>query len=70
MRLRDAAPSIAQEMRYATTYNFVGERIDGYLAAECILTGPPPARWRPSRVTFGPTGSASRSTTATGPRRP
>jgi D-alanyl-D-alanine dipeptidase len=36
--LRDVAPSVFQEMRYATPYNFVGERIEGYEAAECILT--------------------------------
>ncbi len=37
VRLRDVAPGIAQEMRYATAYNFVGEPIEGYLAPECIL---------------------------------
>ena len=36
--LRDVAPSIAQDMRYAGSHNFVGRRIDGYDAAECILT--------------------------------
>lgn len=36
--LRDIAPGVLQEMRYATAYNFVGERIDGYEAAECVLT--------------------------------
>jgi len=40
VRLRDVAPGIAQEMRYATAYNFIGEPIDGYLAPECILTEP------------------------------
>jgi len=35
--LRDVDPTILQEMRYATAYNFVGERIDGYEAAECVL---------------------------------
>lgn len=38
VHLRDAAPEVAQEMRYATAFNFVGERIEGYLAPECILT--------------------------------
>ena len=37
VRLREVAPGIAQEMRYATAYNFIGEPIDGYLAPECIL---------------------------------
>ena len=36
--LREVAPSIIQEMRYTTAFNFVGESIDGYEAAECILT--------------------------------
>ncbi|HYE95958.1 MAG TPA: M15 family metallopeptidase [Rubricoccaceae bacterium] len=36
--LRDVAPGIRQEIRYATAYNFVGERIEGYEAAECVLT--------------------------------
>ncbi|HEX9951087.1 MAG TPA: M15 family metallopeptidase [Rubricoccaceae bacterium] len=36
--LADAAPEIGQEMRYATAFNFVGERIDGYHAPVCILT--------------------------------
>ncbi len=36
-RLADVAPTVAQEMRYATAYNFVGERIDGYAAPACLL---------------------------------
>ena len=36
--LRDVAPEIAQEIRYTTAYNFVGQPIDAYEAAECILT--------------------------------
>ena len=40
VRLRDVAPSVAQEIRYATAYNFVGEPIDAYLAPECVLTEP------------------------------
>ncbi|HOV05429.1 MAG TPA: M15 family metallopeptidase [Hyphomicrobiales bacterium] len=38
--LRDVDPTILQDMRYAGRHNFVGERIDGYEAAECILTEP------------------------------
>lgn len=37
--LRDIAPSIVQDIRYATFHNFVGRPIDGYNANECILTG-------------------------------
>src|SRR5688572_18337811 len=38
--LRDVDPTIVQEIRYATAYNFVGERIDGYAAGDCVLTRP------------------------------
>jgi zinc D-Ala-D-Ala dipeptidase len=31
-------PTILQDMRYATTYNFVGRRITGYREPVCILT--------------------------------
>ncbi len=40
VRLREVAPSVGQEIRYATAYNFIGEPIDGYDAAECVLTEP------------------------------
>lgn len=36
--LRDVAPTIQQDMRYAGYHNFIGRPIDGYLAGECILT--------------------------------
>jgi D-alanyl-D-alanine dipeptidase len=36
--LSEVDPTIIQEMRYATAYNFVGEQIDGYDEAECVLT--------------------------------
>jgi zinc D-Ala-D-Ala dipeptidase len=35
--LRDIAPSIAQDIRYASSNNFVGRPLDGYDAPECIL---------------------------------
>ncbi len=35
--LRDIDPSIAQDIRYASTNNFVGRPLDGYDAPECIL---------------------------------
>ena len=38
VRLREVAPEVAQEVRYATAYNFVGRPIDGYEAPECVLT--------------------------------
>lgn len=36
--LSDVAPDIIQEMRYFTTYNFVGERIRGYEEPVALLT--------------------------------
>ncbi len=36
--LSAVAPSIVQDVRYAGYHNFVGRPIDGYDAAECVLT--------------------------------
>ncbi|MFI7274709.1 M15 family metallopeptidase [Streptomyces sp. NPDC049879] len=36
--LRDVAPGIEQDIRYAGDHNFVGEPVDGYRDAECLLT--------------------------------
>jgi zinc D-Ala-D-Ala dipeptidase len=38
--LRDIDPSIRQDIRYATSHNFIGRPIRGYQAGECILTRP------------------------------
>src|SRR5690606_17428734 len=38
--LRDIAPDIRQDMRYAGEHNFVGRPIEGYEAAECVLSAP------------------------------
>lgn len=38
--LKNIDPSILQEIRYATSHNFVGRPIAGYQTAECILTLP------------------------------
>jgi len=35
--LREVAPTIAQDMRYATFDNFTGRPLPGYGAAECVL---------------------------------
>ena len=35
--LHDVDPDIAQDMRYASENNFVGRRLPGYNAAECVL---------------------------------
>ncbi len=35
--LRDVAPSIVQDMRYATDHNFTGRPVPGYEAPECVL---------------------------------
>ncbi|ARG99241.1 M15 family metallopeptidase [Legionella micdadei] len=36
--LRDIEPSIIQDIRYATSYNFIGRPIPGYQSGRCILT--------------------------------
>jgi zinc D-Ala-D-Ala dipeptidase len=36
--LREVDPTIAQDIRYAGSHNFVGRPVKGYLAAECILS--------------------------------
>lgn len=38
--LRDVAPTIVQDMRYAGPNNFTGEPVPGYAAAECWLARP------------------------------
>jgi zinc D-Ala-D-Ala dipeptidase len=38
--LREVDPTIIQDIRYASVHNFVGRPINGYLAAECILSEP------------------------------
>ncbi len=40
VRLREVAPTIRQDMRYATPFNFTGRRVPGYDAAECIVLRP------------------------------
>lgn len=40
VRLRSVAPTIVQDIRYASANNFLGRRVDGYEAAECILARP------------------------------
>ena len=42
--LRDVAPSIEQDMRYAGYDNFVGRALPGYDAPECVLGVTPPRR--------------------------
>jgi len=41
VQLKEVAPTVRQDMRYATTFNFTGKRLPGYEAADCIL-------WRPA----------------------
>jgi len=38
VRLSALAPGIAQDIRYARSFNFTGAPVPGYEAAECILT--------------------------------
>ena len=36
--LADLVPGIVQEIRYYSTYNFMGERVDGYEEPVALLT--------------------------------
>ena len=36
--LADYVPNVVQEIRYYSTYNFIGERIDGYEEPCALLT--------------------------------
>lgn len=38
--IREVIPDVLMDIRYHTTHNFVGTRVDGYLAAKCYLTLP------------------------------
>jgi D-alanyl-D-alanine dipeptidase len=38
VHLREVAPTILQDIRYAGAHNFVGRPLPGYEAAECIVT--------------------------------
>lgn len=38
VRLRELAPTIAQDIRYATPFNFTGAAVSGYGRGECLLT--------------------------------
>lgn len=38
VRLRELAPAIAQDIRYATPFNFTGKVVPGYGRGECVLT--------------------------------
>jgi D-alanyl-D-alanine dipeptidase len=38
VRLRELAPTIAQDIRYTTPFNFTGAPVPGYGRAECVLT--------------------------------
>lgn len=40
VHVSDNCQNIIQEIRYFSSYNFVGERINGYLAPQAILTEP------------------------------
>ncbi|MBQ9197292.1 MAG: peptidase M15, partial [Clostridia bacterium] len=36
--LSDIVPDVIQEIRYFSTYNFIGDRVDGYLEPVALLT--------------------------------
>ena len=68
--LRDVAPGIAQDMRYATADNFTGHPLPGYQAAECVLRREVAAALARVQADLANSISASRPTTATARRAP
>ena len=38
--IREVIPEVLMDIRYYTAHNFVGARVDGYLAPKCYLTRP------------------------------
>ncbi len=50
--LSSVDPTIIQEMRYTTTHNFVGSRIDGYQQPICMLTRPAAEALHRAQVTL------------------
>jgi D-alanyl-D-alanine dipeptidase len=54
--LRDVDPTIIQDIRYATTNNFVGRRLRGYDAGECIVTRSVAAALRRVQQDLAPQG--------------
>jgi len=56
VRLSDVAPHIAQDIRYAGAFNFIGAPVPGYDAPECILTRTTAARLIAVEVDLAATG--------------
>jgi zinc D-Ala-D-Ala dipeptidase len=56
VRLSEMAPSIRQDMRYATATNFMGRRILGYESRTCILTIPTALALQRARESLVPRG--------------
>jgi D-alanyl-D-alanine dipeptidase len=56
VELREAAPTIRQDMRYAGPHNFVGRPIKGYRAAKCLLTRPAAEALRAVQADLAPAG--------------
>jgi D-alanyl-D-alanine dipeptidase len=54
--LRDIDPTIIQDIRYAGSNNFVGRRLPGYEAAECIVRRDLALRLKAVQAELGPRG--------------
>jgi D-alanyl-D-alanine dipeptidase len=54
--LRDVDPTIIQDVRYATINNFVGRRLSGYEAGECIVTRSVAAALKRAQQDLAPRG--------------
>ena len=67
--LSDYVPDALQEMRYATAFNFVGERIDGYDLPLALLTRPAAEAVRAAAEIFRQRGFAIKVFDAYRPQR-
>jgi D-alanyl-D-alanine dipeptidase len=54
--LADVAPDVRQDLRYFGTHNFVGARVESYLAPRCILTRPAAEALRSVQAELAPLG--------------
>lgn len=54
--LRSAAPNIKLDIRYFSTKNFIGKRLDGYEAPECLLSSAAVARLKKAQESLNAFG--------------
>jgi zinc D-Ala-D-Ala dipeptidase len=56
VHLSQVAPTIRQDMRYASTTNFMGRKVAGYMSATCIVTRPTADALKQAQDALAPQG--------------